>query len=161
MFISRATSASPIIIIGAVIFLVLGVAVFFIVSRMSPPTTLYLGSGIFDSRVAYTQAQREKGLGGVEVLLPNQAMIFTYPSNDEWKIWMKDMKIPIDIVWLDESKKVIYIVKNVQPEEGTSTIYMPKSDAQYVVELPAGTVEKNAIQLNETAVFDIDEKKVQ
>lgn len=146
---------------GGIILLVLGVAVFFILSKMTPAVALYIGSGVFDSTVAYTQVEREKGLSGVESLAPNQAMIFTYPTDDDWKIWMKDMEIPIDIVWLDKDKKVIYIVKNAQPEEGTSNIYTPKSDARYVIELPAGSVDKHAVQLSQVAVFDINNEKIE
>jgi hypothetical protein len=49
---------------------------------------------------------------------------------------MKGMNFPIDIVWLNKDKKVIYIVKNA-PFDDQTTIYKPRTPALYVIELPA------------------------
>lgn len=145
---------SPAIIIGAVVVLVVAAAAALILSRFQPATALYLGNGIFDAQVVSTPEAREKGLGGVESLTPKQAMIFAYPSDDAWKIWMKDMKFSIDIVWLDKDKKVVYVVKGASPDDSTSVIYTPKTTARYVVELPAGSVDTHTIQISQVAIFD-------
>ena len=71
------------------------------------------------------------------------------------------MRTSIDIIWLDADKKVVYIVKNVSPDSGTDVMYTPKVDARYVVELAAGTVEKQHIVVGRAAVFDIKNSEVQ
>ena len=78
-----------------------------------------------------------------------------FDSNDMHGIWMKDMKFPLDLVWLDSSKKVVYIVKNAPPETPTKTVYVPKDPALYVIELPAGSVQKAGIKTGDTAVFQL------
>ncbi len=64
------------------------------------------------------------------------------------------MKYPIDIVWLDKDKKVVYIVKNAPPESYPYENFTPKQDARYVLELPAGTVSKKSIAIGKEAMFD-------
>lgn len=138
--------------------LVVAVAVVLIISMFQPTTVLHIGNGVFDARIASTQVTREKGLGGVTNLSSRQAMIFAFPSDAEWQMWMKDMKVPIDIVWLDKDKTVIHSVINVSPDN--SAIFSSTSPARYVVELPAGTVDDQHIQAGHTATFDINQGDV-
>ena len=74
---------------------------------------------------------------------------------------MKDVKVPLDIVWLNSDKKVVFIVKNASPEGGANTIFTPKATARYVIELPAGTVASKAITVGLAAVFDINLESIQ
>jgi len=77
-----------------------------------------------------------------------------FKEDGQWGIWMKDMKIPLDIVWLNKDKKIVYIVKNASPSLGTDTRFVPKEMARYVLELPAGTVERSALKIGTIAEFD-------
>jgi uncharacterized membrane protein (UPF0127 family) len=140
--------------------LVVGAAVFLIMSQMHSTTNLYLGDGVFDARVAKNEADRAQGLSGVTKLGPKEALIMAFPGDDTWKIWMKDMKIPIDIVWLDKDKKVVYSVKNASPDGSTDVIFTPTSPARYVVELPMGTVDQQNIRTGQAGVFDIAQEEV-
>jgi uncharacterized membrane protein (UPF0127 family) len=123
-------------------------------------TSLQLGDGIFHATIAASNNARDKGLSGVSELAVDQALLMVFPSDGKWGIWMKDMKIPIDIVWLNSDKKVVYIVKNAPPEGSTSVPYTPKTPAKYVIELPTGTVDGKAIGTNATAVFTLNTKGI-
>ena len=79
-----------------------------------------------------------------------------FESDDTWGIWMKDMKVPIDIIWLDNEKGVIYIVKNASPESSTDKIYKSTEDARYVIELSAGSVQKYGISVGQKAEFEVN-----
>jgi len=153
--------ASPLIIIGGVLLIIIGSAVLFMMSTFQPKVSLYFGSGAFDAKIAYTEADRQKGYGGVTNIADNEALILVFPSNDLWRIWMKDMKVPIDIVWLNEDKKVIHIVKNASPDTGTEGTYVPKTPARYVLELAAGTVDSKAIAVGRSAIFEVNHKDVE
>jgi hypothetical protein len=144
-------------VIVALILLTVFVTVYFVIAPYLPQKTidLSLGNGSFKAAIASNDTARAKGLSGVSELSDDQALLMVFPTSSKWGIWMKDMSIPIDIVWLDGSKKVIYIVKNAQPAEPTLRTFVPKADAVYVVELPAGTVDRKAILINSEAVFDI------
>lgn len=142
------------LIIAGVVGLVIVVSVFFITSQ-SQILTLRIGDGVFKARVAKTDAAREKGLGDTTTLADNEAMILAFATDDQWQIWMKGMRYPLDIVWLDKDKAVVYIVKNAPYEEGELARYKPTALARYVVELPAGTVDKKRISIGKHASFDL------
>jgi len=158
---TRLKSVSPAILIGGVAVLIIAVAALFILNLSQTTVALYLGDGIFHAKVDYTQADREKGFGGVDNITDTQAQILAFPSDSKWQIWMKDMKVPIDVVWLNSDRKVVYIVENAPPDGGENTIYTPTVDARYVVEFAAGTVQSKTIKTGKTAVFDVDEGKIQ
>ena len=52
---------------------------------------------------------------------------------------MKEMRFPIDVVWLNKDKKIVTIQKNMQPSSYPK-IYYPVEDARYVIEFNVGTV---------------------
>ena len=158
---NKQTRVSTAVIVVAVVGLVLAAGVFIVYSFIRPATALYLGDGVFKADIAHNQATREKGLGGVDSMAADRALILAFPSDAKWPIWMKGMKVSIDIVWLDSDKKVIYIVKNAPADGGEAALYAPKSNAKYVVEVPAGTVEKKNIVIGRAAVFDIESSRVE
>lgn len=92
---------------------------------------------LIKAEVADQESTRNAGLSGRNSLGRNSAMLFVFPQDAKHGIWMKDMNFPIDIVWLDSSKLVVYIADNVQPDS-YPTIFAPDNDARYVIELPAG-----------------------
>ncbi len=156
----RRSSIALIIAMG--VLLVVGSTFLLVVlpNLVKPVTNLWLGNGIFRTDLALNEAARTKGLSGVTELAPDKALLMVFPTEGKWGIWMKDMKIPLDIVWLDKDKKVIYIVKSASLDGSNPKIYMPEKLAQYVIELPAGTVDKMAIGINKVALFQIDMNEV-
>jgi uncharacterized membrane protein (UPF0127 family) len=122
--------------------------------QLQPHVTVHVGDGVFLSRVANSPETREKGLSGTTELRSDQAMLFVYDKDGKWPIWMKEMNYPIDIVWLDANKKVVYIVKNAPPESYPYEKFTPKQDARFVLELPAGTTAKKRIDIGSQATFD-------
>lgn len=147
-------------LIAAMLLIVAGAAVFLLISQLQPTTVLSFGNGIFKARIANTPFTREKGLSGVTELGPQQAMILAFPSDDTWRIWMKDMKVPLDIVWLDHDKKVVYSVKNASPDTSTAEPFIPSAPARYVVELPVGSIEGQHIRTGDIASFEINQEDV-
>ncbi|MEO5950525.1 MAG: DUF192 domain-containing protein [Candidatus Saccharimonadales bacterium] len=142
------------------ILLLVGLAALYIVwPQLQPHTTIRIGDGIYTSQIANTEALREKGLSGTTDLRSNQALLFVFDSDRKWPIWMKDMNYPIDIVWLDKDKKVVYIVTNAPPDSYPYTIFTPNKEARYVVELPAGTAMQKAIKVDGVATFDETKKE--
>ncbi len=96
-----------------------------------------------------TDAEREKGLSGSANLPQNEAMLFVFPRDGKWGMWMKDMTYPIDMVWLDSDKNVIYTVKNAEPSSYPK-VFMPDKNARYVIELASGTIERTGITKGDT-----------
>ena len=141
-------------LIGGFVVLLIGIVVAYVAANFVPTTPVRMGSGVYRLWIADNEAERIQGLSGVEKLGANQGLLMKYDGDGMWGIWMKDMKVPLDIVWLDKNKKVIYIVKGASPELSTTTTFEPKSPARYVIELPAGGVDQAAIKTGTVAEFD-------
>lgn len=147
------------LLIGGFGLILVALVVSFVVTNFQPSTRVQLGSGVYELKLADTEQERVLGLSGVEGLSINGGMLFVFDSDNTWGIWMKDMKIPLDIIWLDSAKKVVYIRENVSPDKGTSVTYAPKTPSRYVIELRAGSVKKAGIKVGQTAQFTLKESE--
>lgn len=107
---------------------------------------------LFKAYVSDTPAARAQGLSGVRHMKENAAMLFIFPNEGSWGIWMKDMKIPIDILWLDSNKRIVHIEKNISPETYPN-IFFPRSASLYVIELPAGTIDSLHVSEEDSVVL--------
>lgn len=101
--------------------------------------------------VADTPLEREKGLSGQHVLNDKSGMYFVFDESDTHAFWMKGMNMPIDIIWLDELNKIVYIKENVQPDSYPEVI-KPDVPARFVLEVSAGYVERNNVSVGDTVV---------
>lgn len=144
-----------ILIVGAVLILI-GLFISVTVTAFRPTTDVHIGSGVYSVWTATTQPDQIKGLSGVDKIDLNGGLLMAFDTDAEHGIWMKDMNFPLDIIWMDKNEKVIYIVKNAPPEDPAVTVYAPKTPARYVLELPAGSVDKAAIKTGSVADFNIN-----
>jgi hypothetical protein len=69
----------------------------------------------FKVEIADTPEKRRAGLMHRVSLPENQGMLFVFEKPGIYGFWMKNTLIPLDIIWLDENFKVVYIKENVQP----------------------------------------------
>ncbi len=114
-------------------------------------SSLQLHGHRYHISVMRSQSELEKGLSGTNSLPEGEAMVFAFPRDSKWGIWMKDMNYPIDIVWLNSDREVVYLVKNAQPSSYPTTIYTPSTASRYVIELPSGTIERTGITVGDPA----------
>lgn len=108
-----------------------------------------VGDSIIEVEIADTPEQRAKGLSGRESLAENRGLLFIYDQPGLYGIWMKEMKFPIDIIWIDSNKKIISISKNIGPESFPE-IFEPAAPAQYILEINAGFVDENRIKIGDS-----------
>lgn len=105
-------------------------------------------------QLANTDETRAKGLGGVTDLAVNQGMLFVFSSKDIVpSFWMKGMKIPLDIIWINDNK-VTQIDANVPtpiPNTADSRlpVYRPMQPIDYVLEVNAGFSARNNIKVGD------------
>jgi uncharacterized membrane protein (UPF0127 family) len=98
---------------------------------------IFVNGVSLQTSVADNEVDRELGLSGTPLLPLGMAKLFIFDHSDDWSFWMKDMKYPIDIVWLNEDKQVIHMEKNLSPSTYPNSTYKSESPALYVIELPA------------------------
>ena len=111
-----------------------------------------LGSTVYTLDIADTHVLQEKGLSFRESLSPQTGMLFIFHTPDVYQFWMKDMKFAIDIIWLDENKKVVYIEEFVDPSTYPQS-FGPETPTQYVIEIPAGDTTKVGLKVGDLINF--------
>lgn len=97
-----------------------------------------------EAEVADTLSRRMQGLSGRSGLSENTGMLFVFEEDDRHGIWMRDMRFPIDILWLDSTLKVVSLKEYVDPASYPETFY-PSEPVRYVLELPAGFTSVHGI----------------
>ena len=98
--------------------------------------------------VADTESLREKGLGGRAGLPSDQGMLFVFTKDGTYGFWMKDMRFPIDILWLSSEGTVVHMAQGVSPDTYPQNFTSDKP-ARYVLELPAGWAVAHTVQIGD------------
>lgn len=117
---------------------------------MAQSDCVSIGSKCYVLETADTDETRQRGLSGRAGLDENTGMLFEFeqPSIGHC-FWMKDMKFSIDMIWLDDQKKVVKIESDVLPATYPNS-FCPESPAQYVIELDSGEAVAAGLKVNDT-----------
>lgn len=97
------------------------------------------------AEIAADDVAREKGLSGRQCIPDGVGMMFSFDKPGSYGFWMKDMRFPIDMVWLDSDRQVVTIVQNAQPGSYPKT-FTSSLPAQYVLELGSGQAQALGIK---------------
>ena len=120
-------------------------------------TLLYFPNGKKISvSVADTPREREIGLMYRKTLPKNYGMLFVFPQKDAMEFWMKNTLTSLDIVYIGSGKEITRIYSKVK----ASTLKTPDAKVarvwgvgQYVLELPAGTAEREHFKIGQKFRF--------
>ena len=92
---------------------------------------------------------------------PDKGMLFIFEEARVYPFWMKNTKIPLDIIWLDDRRKIVHIEKNVQPcQHDPCPNYDPMTNAMYVLEVNAGLTDEKNIQVGHVARFNLNTDQI-
>ena len=137
-------------------FLVLVVMIlmyFFAMDKRVPITIKGKQSDVlYQVEIADTQEKAMKGLMGRKSMPQNQGMLFIFPQPQFIKMWMKNTYIPLDMIFFNSQNQVIYLYEGARPMD-ESIISCPWP-AQKVLELNAGQIQKQAIQLGDEMLLE-------
>ncbi len=115
-------------------------------------TPLKTSKGTLYVAVAKTPETRTQGLSGYTSLGADKGMLFIFPTPGEPDFWMKDMNFPLDMVWINSSRKIIGVSSNISPKTYPET-FAPPGKIQFVLEVNAGIAEKFGMAVGTTVVF--------
>src|SRR3989344_74455 len=99
--------------------------------------------------IPYTQSGFRQGLAGRDELAEDAGMLFLCLPGPYPKFWMKGMKFPIDIIWINSDLEVSGISEHVTPDSFPDTI-VPRAPATHVLEVNAGFADRHGISLGDT-----------
>jgi uncharacterized membrane protein (UPF0127 family) len=146
------------IIIGAVLALVLVSTLSVAYLLMRPPSNnaphIRIAGVTLTVEIAKTSTEQAKGLSGRDKLPADHGMLFVFDNDDFWGFWMIDMKFPLDIIWFNSNRQVVYIQQDLPPctPQGCP-VFEPPVKATYVLEVDAGFVQAHNVTLGTTFAF--------
>ena len=123
-----------------------------------PIPTVSFGGGDFAAEVVSTPEERRLGLSGRDHLEPKTGMLFVFQSGVASTFWMKDMRFPLDFIWISSECTVADITPNVlhpAPNTATNTLatYSSSAAAAYTFEINAGEAAKFGISVGDPVRF--------
>lgn len=105
----------------------------------------------FDIEVAESEYETQTGLMYRESMKENQGMLFIFSDVRYHSFYMKNTKIALDIIYIDENSKIVSFQKNTKPFDETA---LPsEAPVKYVLEINAGLSEKLNLVKGDSIAF--------
>ena len=117
-----------------------------------------VGGVAFEAEVVRTADERTRGLSGRERIRPKTGMLFMLGAERVSSIWMKDMRFPLDIIWISAHCEVAGTARNVPPptlgaSDGDLPTYSSDVPVAYVLEVNAGEADAYGIDEGDSVRF--------
>ncbi len=126
----------------AVLFLVLGAPG---LSLWAKTVKVCFSGYCVNAEIADTEANRMQGLMHRKHLGEDQGMLFVFEQEGRYGFWMKNMRFPIDIIWIGKDKTVAGITEYAQPCQARCRQITPRKPYQYALEVKAGFARRHNI----------------
>ncbi len=112
----------------------------------------------FRLEIAASDEERARGYMFREVVGPREGMLFLFTESSRHGFWMKNCRVSLDILWLDENFHIVHIEPSVPPcpEEGECPSVVPFRAGKYVVEFAAGTSAAEELKTGDRIVILAD-----
>lgn len=121
-----------------------------------PKNTVCFKERCFFVEIVKNDEDLKKGLMFRKELSLDNGMLFVFQKEDKYPFWMKNTLIPLDIIWLNKDKEVVFINKNTQPcLENNCESIAPDKDSKYVLEINGGISDKINLGVGDKLIFDI------
>lgn len=123
----------------------------------SRPVTLPDGSTV-RAEVMTHDKDMMRGMMFRDSLPEGNGMLFIHPAPGKYAYWMYQVKVPLDIIWMDARGRVVEIVENAPPCKAAASECMNlkhggNQEAMVVLELPGGYGRKHGVAIGEVIRF--------
>lgn len=118
------------------------------------PVTLP-GGKVIQVETAYSNIDLLRGLMYRTSLAPDRGMLFVYPRPNRYQTVMYNVLIPLDIIWMDSSRRILEIDENEQPCK-TQASQCPKYGhqvASYALEIGGGMAKRYGLEVGQILQF--------
>jgi len=105
------------------------------------------------AEIADSESEQIRGLMFRKSLLPGSGMLFVFDRQEQHNFWMKNMRFPLDMIWIDSKSRVVDITKNALPCQEICETIVPKGESKYVLEVNAGFAQENRIVAQDEVRF--------
>ena len=116
-----------------------------------------LGGRTFGVEIAETQEKQALGLMFRDSMPADQGMLFIFPNEARRSFWMKNTRIPLDIMYFDKELKMVSISADTPPcRVSRCPSYPSAGPAMYVLELNAGTASELGVGPGDKLTVKLD-----
>ncbi|GMU44269.1 MAG: DUF192 domain-containing protein [Xanthomonadales bacterium PRO6] len=125
----------------------------------SATPTATLRGQTYELEIADNDAERARGLMYRDQLAADAGMLFLFERQGPQAFWMKNTRIPLDILYFDEDWRLVGWSLDTPPCSlgDRCPSYPSQAPAQFVLELNAGTARRIGAQLGDRlAVQGVD-----
>jgi len=101
-------------------------------------------------------ADMQRGMKYRDSLAPDKGMLFVHGKEGNYPYWMHEVRIPLDIIWMNSNRVIVDFYRNAQPCLKTPDqcpAYGGRKQAIYVLELAGGMFDKYGLQLGQRLEF--------
>ncbi|MEL1266081.1 DUF192 domain-containing protein [Pseudoxanthomonas putridarboris] len=107
-----------------------------------------IGGERFSVEIADDDAERARGLMFRDRLADGTGMLFIHDREEPQAYWMKNTRIPLDILYFDDDRKLVSQRRDTPPCSGGNACpsYPSGRPARYVLELNAGEAARLELQ---------------
>jgi len=144
---------------GVIALIITAFLIFPPISLQNTPTisTVQIGNLVIPVEIAKTPTEQQYGLSYRASLDKDKGMLFIFEKQGLYRFWMPNMSFPVDMIWVDENKRIISINENVPPLKDLSkpTYYQPTRPALYVLEVNANFSKKHNLKAGDLLVLKI------
>ena len=109
--------------------------------------TIVLGGEKIYAEVVSSKERTALGLGGRQAICSDCGMLFEFPAEGDYAFWMKNMKFPLDLIWISKGE-IVHLEKNVSQND--KRIFKSQVPAQKVLEVNAGFCDKFGIRIGDS-----------
>jgi uncharacterized membrane protein (UPF0127 family) len=109
--------------------------------------TVTLPNGaVYSVEIPRTEETRLRGLMFRADLPRRTGMLFVFEKTGRYGFWMKNCLIPLDLVWIDDAKRVVAILPETPPcKTDPCPIYQFDVPTRYVLEMPSGAAKREGL----------------
>jgi uncharacterized membrane protein (UPF0127 family) len=107
-----------------------------------------VGGERFQVEVADDDAERARGLMFRDAMADDHGMLFIHDRQEPQAYWMKNTRIPLDILYFDRDRRLVSQQRDVPPCSAGDRCppYPSRAPAQYVLELNAGQAARLGLE---------------
>lgn len=93
-----------------------------------------------------------RGMKYRDELPPDRGMLFLHSDEGPHMYWMHQVKIPLDILWMDRNQRIVELSPNTPPclkSAEQCPVYGGRAASVAVLELAAGSIERHGLKIGD------------
>ncbi len=115
------------------------------------PAAILPSGARYSLELALTPEDQAQGLMYRENLPDRTGMLFVFAEDAPHHFWMKNTMIPLDMIWMDASGRVVYVSANTPPcRADPCPTYGPDGNVRMVLEIGGGLAAKEGVAAGTT-----------